>query len=176
MKPNPSIFSNAETSLRSFRTADAHALASQANNPKIAANLRDVFPSPYQLSDAEWYIEKVLNGEFGYTWAINFQDILAGSITLIPQNDVYRHTAEIGYWLGEAFWNKGIATASVGLVCRHAFEQLGLHRIFAGIFAGNEGSKAVLIKNGFQLEGIKKKAVLKNNQLFDEHFMALIKC
>jgi RimJ/RimL family protein N-acetyltransferase len=176
MKQIPTIFCNEDTSLRSFRTEDALALASQANNPKIATNLRDVFPSPYQLSDAEWYIEKVLRGEFGYTWAISFQDQLAGSITLTPQTDVYRHSAEIGYWLGEAFWNKGIATASVGLVCRHAFEQLGLHRIFAGIFAGNEGSKAVLIKNGFQLEGIKKKAVLKNNQLFDEHFMALIKC
>jgi len=88
---------------------------------------------------------------------------------LILQQDVYRKSVEIGYWLGEPFWGMGIATKAVGLIASHAFEDLGLMRIFAGVFEYNIGSMKVLERNGFQKEGIAKKAVFKSDKFWDEH-------
>ena len=162
-------------SLRSLEPADADPMSILANNPAIARNLRNVFPHPYTREDALFYIEKAREGAWGYCQAIHYQDTVAGVINLIPQQDVYRHTAEIGYWLGEPYWHKGIMTEAIRLVCHHAFRQTGIIRIYAGVFSYNRYSAAALEKNGFVLEGIKKKAVLKYNELFDEHFYALLK-
>lgn len=162
-------------SLRNLEPADADPMSVLANNPAIARNLRNVFPHPYTREEAVFYIKKAREGAWGYCQAIYYQDVFAGVINLIPQQDVYRHTAEIGYWLGERYWHKGIMTEAIRLVCRHAFSQTGLIRIYAGVFAYNRYSAAALVKNGFVLEGIKKKAVLKYNELFDEHFYALLK-
>jgi RimJ/RimL family protein N-acetyltransferase len=175
MKTSTTIIGTHQISLRTIQQQDAAVIALLANNPKIARNLRDIFPSPYSLEDAIFFINKVEQGELGYCWAVCYKDEIVGIISLIPQQDVYRHTAEIGYWLGEPFWHKGIATAAIGLVCQHAFHQTGITRIFAGLFEYNTHSAAALLKNGFKLEGIKRKAVLKNNELFDEHFYALLK-
>lgn len=95
-------------------------------------------------------------------------------VGLIFQKDVYRKSTEIGYWIGESFWGKGIATQAVGLLVHHAFEELGLARLYAGIFEYNVGSIRVLEKNGFQKEGISKKAVFKNGKFWDEHRYALL--
>ncbi|PSL33606.1 GNAT family N-acetyltransferase [Chitinophaga ginsengisoli] len=162
-------------SLRNLQPADATAMSELANNPAIARNLRNVFPYPYSREDAVFYIGKAREGAWGICQAIHYQDTFAGVISLLPQEDVYRHTAEIGYWLGEPFWHKGIMTEAIRLVCRHAFSQTGIIRIYAGVFSYNRYSAAALIKNGFVLEGIKRKAVLKYNELFDEHFYALLK-
>jgi RimJ/RimL family protein N-acetyltransferase len=162
-------------SLRGPELADAGPMAVLANNQGIARNLRNIFPHPYTEKDAVFYIEKAREGAWGYCRAILYQDAFAGVISLMPQQDVYRHTAEIGYWLGEPYWHKGIMTEAIRLVCRHAFSDTGIIRIYAGVFAYNRHSAAALEKNGFVLEGIKKKAVLKQHELFDEHFYALLK-
>jgi ribosomal-protein-alanine N-acetyltransferase len=162
-------------SLRGLEQADAGPMSELANNPAIARNLRNIFPHPYTCKDAVFYIEKARQGAWGYCQAILYQDTFAGVIGLMPQQDVYRHTAEIGYWLGEPYWHKGIMTKAIRLVCRHAFSQTDIIRIYAGVFAYNRYSAAALEKNGFALEGIKKKAVLKQHELFDEHFYALLK-
>jgi RimJ/RimL family protein N-acetyltransferase len=162
-------------SLRSLEQADADVMSVLANNPAIARNLRDAFPHPYTREDAAFYIENVRQGAWGYCQAILYRDAFAGIISLIPQQDVYRHTAEIGYWLGEPYWHKGIITEAIRLICRHAFSQTNIIRIYAGVFSCNPYSAAALVKNGFVLEGVKKKAVLKYSELFDEHFYALLK-
>ncbi|TWV96234.1 GNAT family N-acetyltransferase [Chitinophaga pinensis] len=163
-----------EVSLRALEASDEQRLSILANNPNIARNLRNVFPHPYTPADAQFFISKAQEGAWGYCRAILYREELAGVINLLPQSDVYRHSAEIGYWLGEAYWHKGIMTAAIGMVCRHAFEQYGISRIFAGVFAYNSYSARALEKNGFILEGIKRKAVLKQHELSDEHFYALL--
>jgi len=157
------------TRLRPLRYADRKSLASLANNKKIWNNLRDMFPFPYQFEDAEKFIESVKNQDPQVTFAIEFEYKFVGVIGIVLQHDVYRKSAEIGYWIGEPFWNHGIVTTAVSLMTTYAFGQLKLKKLFAGIFEGNEGSKKVLEKCGYQLEGIARKAVFKNNKFLDEY-------
>lgn len=144
-------------------------LAMLANNPAIAANLKDVFPSPYTRADARSFYTLILEGKLGYVWGIFYNHSFAGIISIIPQTDIYRHSAEIGYWLGETYQGKGIMTEAVFLVTEYAFKELNIYRIYAGVFAPNKVSANVLLKNGFHCEAIKKKAVIKNGVLLDEH-------
>lgn len=128
-----------------------------------------MFPHPYTMQDAEKFLDSVKQQDPPITFAIEDDYEFAGVIGLVLQQDVYRKSAEIGYWIGEPFWNKGIASKAVGLVCEYAFEILGLQRLFAGIFEGNTASMRVLERNGFQLEGIGRMAVFKNNKFLDEY-------
>jgi len=127
------------------------------------------------LTDARFFIELALGGKLGYVWVIEWNETLTGVLSLQPQADVYRHSVEIGYWLGQPFWGRGIASSGVSLACAHAFEELGLHRIYAGIFAPNIASMKVLERNGFVREGIRQLAILKDGELHDEHLFALLK-
>jgi RimJ/RimL family protein N-acetyltransferase len=96
-------------------------------------------------------------------------------IGLHPQKDVYRLSAELGYWIGEPFWGNGIATKAVELILKYGFETLNLNRIYAGVFEHNIASMRVLEKCDFVKEGIAKQAVIKNNKVIDEHKFAIIK-
>jgi ribosomal-protein-alanine N-acetyltransferase len=147
--------------LRPLRYADREILTRLANNIKIWNNLRDMFPHPYTLEDADKFIDSVKLQEPQVTFAIEYAFSFAGVIGLVLQPDVYRKSAEIGYWLGEPFWGKGITTTAVKLATQYAFDTLNLNRLYAGVFEGNEASKRVLEKCGYQLEGISKKAVFK---------------
>ena len=157
-----------------MRYADRQRLAALANNKKIWNNLRDMFPFPYQVEDAEKFIDSVKNQEPQVTFAIEFEYKIVGVIGLVLQPDVYRKSAEIGYWIGEPYWNKGIVTTAVGLLTKYAFENLKLEKLFAGIFEGNEGSKRVLEKCGYELEGIARKAVFKNNIFLSEYRYGIV--
>lgn len=160
--------------LRSFSLADAEALVILANNKNISQNLRDGFPHPYSLKDAKIFIKKCLEMDIQSVFAIQFKDELVGSIGLYIQKDVYRLSAELGYFIGEMYWNKGVATKSVRLITKYGFENLHLTRIFAGVFEHNEASRQVLEKNDFVLECIKRKAILKNKRILDEYYYAKI--
>jgi RimJ/RimL family protein N-acetyltransferase len=94
---------------------------------------------------------------------------------LTLQTDIYRHSAEIGFWLGSSFRKRGIMTEAIGLVCRYAFSQLPLVRIWAHVFEHNEASRKALLNNGFEIEGIRKKGSIKNNVLIDDLLMAKLK-
>ena len=161
--------------LRPLRYADKQRLSELANNTKIWDNLRDMFPHPYTLEDAEKFLDSVKQQDPQMTFAIEYEFMLAGVIGLILQTDVYRKSAEIGYWLGEPFWGKGITTTAVRLATSYAFETLNLIRVYAGIFEGNEASKRVLEKNGYKLEGISRKSVFKNNKMLDEYRYGIVK-
>ena len=160
--------------LRSYTLADVKALAKIANNKNISNNLRDGFPNPYKENDAQNFIKMCMDKEVQSVFAIIYKGDLAGSIGLHLQEDIYRCTAELGYFIAESFWNKGIATKSVAMITKFGFESLHLNRIFAGIFETNKASMRILKKNGFVLEGIKRKAVFKNQQILDEYHYAKV--
>jgi len=160
---------NPDILLRSYQFDDVQALANIANNRNIWQNLRDVFPHPYHTSDAERFIKMCTESEPHTILGIEYKGKLVGSIGLHLQEDVYKHSAELGYFVGESYWQKGIAGVAVRGMIKYGFETLHLHRIFASVFEHNKASMRVLEKNGFVLEGIKKQAVLKNNTFMDEH-------
>lgn len=157
-----------ETVLRNFERNDAHKMAMLANNYKISKNLRDGFPYPYTLSDAEDFIRKYIGQNPVCIFAIEYKSEYVGNIGLSIGADVYRKSAELGYFIGEPYWNLGIATKAVNLITEYGFYQLNLVRIFSGVFDFNSGSQRVLKKCNFELEAILKKAVFKNNKLCDE--------
>ncbi|MEL6251265.1 MAG: GNAT family protein [Bacteroidota bacterium] len=161
--------------LRSLKIADAAPMALLANNKKIWDNVRDYMPYPYGEQNGREFIEMVHEEERPLTFGISYKGRLAGVISLVAQEDIYRKTAEIGYWLGEPFWGKGIATQAVKMITKYGFEQMDFIRLYAGIFEYNIGSMRVLEKNGYVKEGIFKKALIKNNQIWDEHRYALLK-
>lgn len=161
--------------LRSLTPADAAALAAIANDASIVAFVRDVFPHPYSLSHAREYIQITLKDTHLQSWGIFENNILTGVISLTLQNDIYRHSAEIGFWLGSAFRQRGIMTEAIALACQYAFSQLPIVRIFAHVFEHNKASQKALLKNDFEIEGIRKKGAIKNKVFIDDILMAKIK-
>jgi [ribosomal protein S5]-alanine N-acetyltransferase len=155
--------------LRPLYGSDANILAQLANNKKIWDNTRDYLPFPYGIDDAISFIKLTQKETPQTTFAIEYDGQFCGVIGLVGQSDVYKKTAEIGYWLGEPYWNKGIATVSVKLITDYGFNQLGFIRIHTGVFEYNIGSMNVLTKNGYSKDGVFKKSILKNGQIFDEH-------
>ena len=161
-------------SLRVLDEDDALDLVFLANNINIWNNVRDYFPHPYSQEDADFFIDLCKKEKPKVTFAIEDNNKLCGVIGLVLQKDVYKHSAEIGYWIGEPFWRKGIATNAVKQMVEYAFQELKLERIFAGIFEYNKASMRVLDKCGFQLEGISKKALIKNGRFWDEYRYAIV--
>jgi ribosomal-protein-alanine N-acetyltransferase len=155
--------------LRPLNDDDAAVLARLANNKKIWDNMRDYLPYPYGIDDANDFIKLTQQENPQMSFAIEFDKQLCGVIGLIGQRDVYKKTAEIGYWLGEPFWNKGIATRAVKLLTEYGFNQLDFIRIHTGVFEYNVGSMQVLTKNGYEKDGVFKKSIVKNGKIYDEH-------
>lgn len=129
-----------------------------ANNHAIAVNLRDTFPYPYTLEDAVTYLDLVVKGELGHVFGIYKDDTFVGCCSVIPQYDIYRINAEIGYWIGEPYWGKGYATEAVKLSVEYAFKELDLLRVYAYIFEYNTASMRVLEKASFEKEAIIKSS------------------
>lgn len=163
-----------EVRLRRLRLADISELARLADNRKIWDNVRDYFPHPYREKDAEFFIGSKIDENPQVTFAIEFDGNLAGVVGLEPQADVYAHTAEIGYWIGEPYWGQGIATKAVLLSTNYAFEKLALYRLYAGVFEYNKVSMRVLEKAGFTKEARLQGAVKKNGRIIDEVLYSLV--
>ncbi|VVB72072.1 Acetyltransferase (GNAT) domain protein [uncultured archaeon] len=158
--------------IRDWREDDAASIAQYANNKKIWINLRDAFPHPYTMADAEAFLSKVMRMEPRTYFAIALDHEAIGSIGLMPGDDVHRFTAELGYWLAEPFWGNGIMTNAIRALNEYAFEELGLHRIFAEPYTANAASARVLEKSGFTLEGIIRAAVFKEGRILDQYLYA----
>ncbi len=161
--------------LKPLTLEDKEMLSRLANNKKIWNCLRDVLPHPYKRSDAETFILFTQTKEPLEIFGILWEGTLCGVIELSPQEDVYRKTGEIGYWIGEPYWGKGIGTAAVALMTHYGFETLALERIHAGVFDFNTASMRVLEKNDYVKEGVFRKAILKNGVICDEHRYAKLK-
>ncbi len=160
--------------LRPFRHTDKKSLAKHANNKKISDNLRDRFPHPYTEADAEWFINFVLSDNHPVkNFIIEINNEAAGVISISPDEDVYKLNAEIGYWLGEEHWGKGIITAVIKKTVKYAFENLGIKRIYATPFATTTGSIKALEKAGFVKEAIIRNGVIKNNEIIDYYIYSI---
>ena len=162
--------------LRSPVEKDIPFIAKLANNKKVWDNLRDYFPHPYSEDDARSFLDMIKAEKPCLTFAIEYDKQFCGIISLAPQGDVYKKTAEIGYWLGEPYWGKGIMTIAVKLMTGYAFSpQLDFIRLYAGVFEYNIASMRILVKNGYTKEGIAQKNVFKNGKIYDEHRYYLLK-
>lgn len=161
--------SEGKISLRRLEMKDKEKLAFLANNKKVFDNLRDYFPHPYTEKNAEDFIQMTGQENPAMTFAIEYEGQICGVAGLVAQPDVYRKTAEIGYWIGELFWNKGIATIAVKLLTDYAFKQLDFIRIHTGIFEYNTASMKVLERNGYEKDGVFKRSIIKNGVICDEH-------
>lgn len=154
--------------IRPFRWTDKDSLARHANNWNIWINLRDGFPHPYTLEDADDWLNLVVDSNPTTQFTIEVEGQAAGGIGFILQSDVHRIQAEIGYWLGEEFWGRGIATAALKTVTEYAFGNFDLLRLYADVFPSNTASARVLEKAGYRLECRQKNCVIKNGQILDQ--------
>ena len=155
--------------LRPWQKQDAQELASVANNKNIWNNVRDALPSPYTVMDALQWISHVNSQKPVINFAIVCKGAVVGSIGCTPKEDISRKSIEIGYFVGEPYWGKGIATEAVNLLLDFILTRLDMARIEAHVFESNKSSMKVLQKNGFYLEGIHRKAAFKNNELIDDY-------
>lgn len=153
--------------LRKWEKEDAEFIAIAANSKAIADNLRNVFPNPYTIEDAIWYVTDCMEKEEAkqIARAIVVDGKAVGSIGIFVKEDVYEKTAELGYWLAEAYWRKGIVSMAVKEICKDAFVKFDIERIFAEPFEQNAGSRGVLEKAGFTYEGTMRNGVYKNGKL-----------
>jgi RimJ/RimL family protein N-acetyltransferase len=160
--------------VRSWRAADLESLVRHANNRNIWINLRDRFPHPYTHRDGRRFIRdaRKLNPETFFAIAVDGDAV--GGIGFVLQGDVERVSAEVGYWLGEPFWGRGIVTEALVAVTRHAIERHDLTRLFALPFAYNTASCRVLEKAGYVLEGTLRRSAIKDGVIVDQFQYAFI--
>ena len=154
--------------VRSFTMDDAESIARYANNRKIWRNLRDAFPHPYSLADAEEFLTMVLSISPETIFCIEHQGEAIGAIGFTIQSDVNRISAEIGYWIGEPFWGQGVAAEALRFVTEYAMERHHLKRIYAMPFAWNPASCRVLEKAGYTLESRQRQAAVKDGEIIDQ--------
>jgi len=164
-----------EYGIRDWVAGDVGSIAQYANNRKIAMWLRDRFPYPYTQSDAEAFLSVVAQQGVRTTFAIAMEEQAIGGIGLDFGADVHRFTAELGYWLGEPFWGRGIVTDVVRHFTAWAFANFEVYRISSTVFEGNHGSVRVLEKAGFQREARLRASVFKNGRIMDQLLYARIK-
>jgi RimJ/RimL family protein N-acetyltransferase len=162
-------------SLRPFSIDDMYALAHLANDVEIFNNVRDRFPFPYRREHAEAFIRNANKDPDELVMAITADAELAGSISLTRQTDIFRLTAELGYWVGRPFWGKGVATDAIKQMCALAFNTLGLIRVHATVADFNIGSQKALLKCGFVHEGTMRSGFIKNGIVGDELIFGLVK-
>lgn len=162
------VSNNGNVLIRNFTENDLPKLVEYADNKHVSKNLRDAFPSPYTLKDAWEFYEIIKDENPKMTFAIEFDGEYVGNIGLVIGKDVYRNSAELGFFIGEPFWNKGIVTKAVSLITDYGFNSLGIVRIFSSVFEFNHASQRVLEKCGFEKEAVLKKSITKNGIIYDE--------
>lgn len=163
--------------IRKWQKQDAVKLSEILNDKTILDNLRDGLPYPYTVKDAEDYINFVLSADRNSTfaWAVVYNGELAGNIGIFRNSNIHSRTAELGYYVGKLYWNKGVATEAVMQACRYIFENTDIIRIYAEPFVRNKASCRVLEKAGFNCEGTLYANAVKNGIIEDMKMFAKIK-
>lgn len=169
------IITQEDIQLRPLTREDARQVVDYANNKRVSGNVKDSFPYPYTIKDADFFYESTKANPDLIVFSIHYKGKPVGNIGVEREGDVYRYRAEIGMFIGEPFWNKGIGSKVIPLFCKYLFEHTDLVRIYATIFAFNTASIKMIEKCGFEFEGIAKKAVFKSGKFWDEYRYALIK-
>jgi RimJ/RimL family protein N-acetyltransferase len=158
--------------LRAWRPGDEPSLVRHANNRAIWLKMRDRFPYPYTRADAEGWIRIASARDPQADFAIEVAGEAVGGVGLMLHEDVERVSAEIGYWLGESLWGRGIMSAAVNAVTEYAFSALGLTRVYAVPYAHNAASMRVLEKAGFAREGRMRRSAIKDGVVLDQLLFA----
>lgn len=161
--------------MRSWRHGDEASLALHANNRRVWINLRDRLPHPYTRDDATQFITWAMAARPETHFAIAVGEEAVGGIGYEIQPDVHRISAEIGFWLGEAYWGKGITTEALRAVTEHAFHTHDLRRIFADVFDWNPASMRVLEKAGYTREAVLRKSAIKDGKVIDQMLYAIVR-
>jgi len=166
-----------ECTIRKWKMSDACDLAKLLNNKKIMDNLRDGLPYPYTTKDAEEFITAMLlaDQDRTFAFAIVCDDRVAGSIGVFRCENIHFRTAEMGYYIGEPYWGRGIMTSAVKQTCQYIFEHTDIIRIFAEPFSYNAASCRVLEKAGFTFEGLLRSNAVKNGKVLDMKLYSLIR-
>jgi RimJ/RimL family protein N-acetyltransferase len=162
-------------SVREWRPTDVDSLVEHANNVKVSRNLHDAFPHPYTRADAEAWIRQTSGLNRQTVFAITVAGKAVGGIGLHPGTDVHRRTAAIGYWLGEEYWGRGIATEALRAVTDYAFAKFDFARLEAFVFEWNLASARVLEKAGYTREARLRKRVTKEGRTVDCYLYALVR-
>ena len=163
--------------IRKWELSDAKDLAAALSNKKVQDNLRDGLPYPYTEQDGKDFIFAMLSadGNETFAFAITVNNIVIGSISIFRQGNIHRQTAELGYYIAEEYWGKGIMTEAVKQICRYVFDKTDIVRIYAEPFANNTASCRVLEKAGFQYEGTLRKNAVKNGKVLDMKMYSLLR-
>ena len=166
-----------EFTLRPWRPDDAADIAAAADDPEIAQFLRNRFPSPYTLSDAEWFIGDCIahEGCRRLDRTIEVGGAAAGGISVTLGSDIYDRSAELGYWLARKHWGRGIVTSAVRQICAEAFSSFDIVRIYAEPFECNRASRRVLEKAGFTFEGTLRSSVHKNGRILSSCMYSILR-
>jgi ribosomal-protein-alanine N-acetyltransferase len=161
--------------VRPWQREDLESLVRHANNGNVARQLRDRFPHPYTRADGESWLALAAAQKPQNFFAIDVAGEAVGGIGVMPGHDVERVSAEVGYWLGEGFWGRGIATAALAALVGHVFSTHDLTRLFALPFAHNLASRRVLEKAGFRLDAILRKSAIKEGRVLDQALYSLVR-
>jgi len=160
--------------VRSWRRSDADSLVTHADNINVAKHLRDRFPNPYTREDARAFLKHATATDDPTNLAIEVAGAAVGAIGYVPGRDVERFSAEVGYWVGESLWGRGIVTEALELLTEHAFAKTNVLRMFALPFADNAGSARVLEKAGYTREGLLRSSSVKYGVIKDQLLYARI--
>jgi RimJ/RimL family protein N-acetyltransferase len=164
-----------EWCIRSYTAADLDSIVKYANNRRISINLRDRFPFPYTRADAAGFVQAATNQRPEGDFAIASRSEVIGGVGFHRQVDVYRLSAEVGYWLGEPFWGRGIATLAVSALTEWVFATTPLVRLYAHVFEWNPASARVLEKAGYTFEGRMRHSVVKDGRIIDQLVYAIVR-
>jgi RimJ/RimL family protein N-acetyltransferase len=164
-------------SLRKWTMKDTSDLVEVINNKKLLDNLREGIPFPYTENDAVEFINTTLSTEKDrqYAFAVTYNDKVIGGISVFRKDNVHRLTAELGYYIAEPYWGRGIMTEAVRQMCVYVFENTNIIRISAEPYAFNKASCRVLEKAGFQFEGLLRQNAVKNGHPVDMKLYAILK-
>ena len=163
--------------IRKWELSDAKDLAAALSNKKVQDNLRDGLPYPYTEQDGKEFISAMLSADENETFAfaITVNNMVIGSIGIFRQGNIHRQTAELGYYIAEEYWGKGIMTEAVKQICEYVFANSDIIRIYAESFAYNIASCRALEKAGFQYEGTLRSNAVKNGKVIDMKMYSLLK-
>ena len=154
--------------LRPWQEGDEEGLVNHGNNYQIWKNVRDRFPHPYTMEDARIWVQIANQDPMAINLAIVVEEEVVGAVGVIFKDDVYRRSAEIGYWLGEAYWRQGITTRAVQALSDYVLEHFDICRLYAGVFDYNKASSRVLEKTGYHFEARLRQSVTKEGRTGDE--------
>jgi ribosomal-protein-alanine N-acetyltransferase len=154
--------------LRDFFDNDIESIAIYANNINVSRYMASRMPYPYTKDDAVWWVETG-SKEQGLNYAIDLGGICIGVVGVRFGDLEQQYSAEIGYWIAEDHWGKGIGTEAVSKMTDYILFETKTVRLSAPVYSPNKASMRVLEKCGYTLEAIHRKAAFKNDEFLDEH-------